>query len=205
MEVQTWTVPREWEGDTCVCIGGGESLTDEQVNYAMIRHHWRTIGVNNAYQKAPWLDVLYAADHQWWSWHWEKVKGLPCRKVTVDKRAKQDWPDLLYLGPTDSESHGLDGFDPDPSRLRTGKNGGYQAIHLAAHFGAKRIILLGYDQKGGHWHEPHPGGQSDIFGMCARYWPTLAEAMKERNIDVINCTPNSALTAFPMANLEDVL
>ncbi len=126
--------------------------------------------------------------------------------VTVDKAAKKEWPALRYLKATEEpNNHTLEGFDPDPSHLRTGKNGGYQAIHLAAHYGAARILLIGYDQKGGHWHEPHRIQSDNIFNLCERFWPTLAKAMTERGIEVLNCSPGSALDAFPMANLEDVL
>ena len=208
--VDTWTVPREWDGLTAVCVGGGESLTNKQVDrviWARRLNRIRIIGVNNAYEKfRNSLDVLYAADFRWWSWHWGDVESLLCAKVTVDKAAKKEWPSLLYLEPTEEPiTHTLEGFDPDPSHLRTGKNGGYQAIHLAAHYGAKRILLIGYDQKGGHWHEPHRVPQADIFDLCRRFWPTLATAMVERGIEVINCSPGSALETFPMANLEDVL
>ncbi len=208
--VEAWTVPREWIGETVVCVGGGESLTDSQVTqiiWARRICRIRIIGVNNAYEKFQnALDVLYAADYRWWSWHWDSAKDLLCRKVTVDIAAKREWPELLYLKPTEEpKTHTLEGFDPDPSHLRTGKNGGYQAIHLAAHFGAKRILLIGYDQKGGPWHEPHRVEGENIFGLCERFWPTLAAVMTARGVEVFNCSPGSALDAFPMADLEDVL
>jgi len=37
------------------------------------------------------------------------------------------------------------------------------------------------------------------------HFPTLQPALTERGIEVINCTPGSALTCFPMGNLDEVL
>lgn len=51
-------------------------------------------------------------------------------------------------------------------------NSGQRAIQLAAHFGAERIILLGYDcslENGTHWHGNHPDGLKNPDGDCVRY------------------------------------
>lgn len=80
-------------------------------------------------------------------------------------------------------------------------------------FGAKRIVLLGYDMKQGpngekHWHPDHTHGSNpgkgQFDGWLKRY-RTLPPDLEKAGVDVLNCTPNSALDCFPMARLEDVL
>lgn len=214
MPADYWAVPREWAGQTACILGGGPSLTQAQVDYC--RGRARVIAINNAYRLAPWADVLYAADHRWWEWH-DWCEGFAGLRVTQDhephtlatliegrgiKVLRRTFP------PACGESRG---FDPDPSCIRTGQNGGYQAIHLAAHFGAKRIVLLGYDMKPDgdrtQWHAEHkvPTNLGIYRSTFLPNFPHLAAPLAERGIEVINATPNSALTVWPLRRLEEVI
>jgi hypothetical protein len=89
-------------------------------------------------------------------------------------------------------------------------NSGAGAIALAARFGAKRIILVGYDcqHTGGkkHWHGDHPRNLGNA-GSIER-WPAKFAAMAKelpRDVEVINCSRETALDCFPRAALEDVM
>jgi hypothetical protein len=157
---------------------------------------FRTIAINNTFQLAPWADMLYAADVKWWTFtDWKSFAGL---KVTCDVTV---FKDLLHLRHT-----GDKGFDPDPGCVRTGRNSGYQAIHIAAHAGCKRILLCGFDMRGGHWHGPHKRPLRDDGNVYARWIPhfaTLKPELDRRGIEVINCTPGSALKCFSMMALDE--
>jgi hypothetical protein len=67
----TPSVPKLCPGGTVVCIGGGPSLTRDDVDYC--RGKAFVIAINDAYKLAPWADALYACDGLWWRWH----KGVP--------------------------------------------------------------------------------------------------------------------------------
>lgn len=90
-----------------------------------------------------------------------------------------------------------------------GSNSGAGAISLAAHTGARRIVLVGYDCQltGGrsHWHGDHPKGLGNAGSLpqWAAQFGSLARRL--RGIEVINCSRETALTCFPRAALEDVL
>lgn len=203
-----WAAPRMWPGETVVCLGGGPSLTQAQADF--VHGVWRAgrarvIAINDSYRLAPWADALYACDARWWDWH----KGAPefeGLKVSQDERLAETYPEVRRLTTT-----GGDGFDPNPAHLRTGKNGGYQAIHLAVHLGARRIVLLGYDMKqtGGrsHWHEGHPVPNTEqVYArVMLPHFETLLRPLDLLGVEVLNATPGSALEVFPTARLEDVL
>lgn len=191
-----------WRGETCVCLASGPSLTREDVEF--VRGKARVIAVNNCVQLAPWADVLWATDAQWWRWYpklHEHFQGLKYSLHVVGTRKPKD---VLLLKKGDRF-----GFASDPRVLNHGGNGGYQAVHLAAHFGVRRIVLLGYDMKmtGGryHWHRDHPHPTPNIYGGWRHAFATLAGPLRAAGIEVINCTRETALTCFPTAPLESVL
>lgn len=97
-------------------------------------------------------------------------------------------------------------------KLKPPSNSGAGAVALAAHYGAKRIILLGYDcqHTGGkrHWHGDHPAGTAGNAAMkTVQKWPAQFQELlpRLRGVEVINCSRETALTVFPRANLEDAL
>jgi hypothetical protein len=194
-------VPRAWPGATVVCIAGGPSLTAEDV--ATVRGRARVIAVNDAYRLAPWADVLYACDAKWWGWH-KGVKSFTGPKYALERSAAK-WQGVQVLRHT-----GTTGLEDDPGALRTGKNSGYQAINLAVHFGAARILLLGYDMQTGpkgeeHWFGHHPNMARSPLAVFRRHYDSLVEPLRARGIEVLNCSRSTALDAFPVVPLEEAL
>ena len=195
-----WSVPRLWPGATVVCLGGGPSLTAEDV--AWCRGRARAIAVNDAYRLAPWADVLYACDAKWWRWH-GGVSGFAGLKATLEA---PEYPGLRRLrqGP-------VSGLAARPDTLATGRNGGYQAINLAVHLGAARILLLGYDMRlvdgRSHWFGGHPvPTQPEIYARAMRpCFASLVAPLRRRGVAVVNCTPASALDCFPQRPLRQAL
>lgn len=199
-------IERLWSGATAVCIGSGPSLTPADVDY--VRGKARVIVVNTTYQLAPWADVLYAADAPWWD-HYAGAPDFGGLKVSIEqtiagergRRPQERW------GVTVLKNTGVHGLEQDPSGLRTGRNSGYQAIGLAYHLGASRIVLLGYDMRGAHWHPAHPA--SVRKGMHHHLWrqafATLAEPLRAAGVTVVNASRETALDAFPRMPLQDAL
>lgn len=129
----------------------------------------------------------------------------PGLKVTTSDSTP--YPAVLLLRPT-----GVEGFDDDPGCLRTGGNGGYQALHMAAHAGAARILLFGFDlddRAGSHWHGDHPeplrNTPSAVFAIWRARFATLVEPLRARGVEVVNCAPQSALQCWPLADPFDIL
>jgi len=88
-------------------------------------------------------------------------------------------------------------------------NSGAGAIMTAVHYGARRIILLGYDcqHTGGkaHWHEDHLAGLGNAASVDK--WPAQFQRLADKleDVEVINCTRETALSCFRRMGLEDAL
>lgn len=193
----TVAVPRLFPGGTIVCIGTGPSLTQADVTYVRGKAT-AVIAVNDAYKLAPWADVLFACDHKWWYWH-KDAAAFAGLKYTLDPRAAH-LPGVCLLRNT-----GEVGLELQPIGLRNGRNSGFQSIGLAVHLGAARILLLGFDMKGDHYFGHHPDQSRPPFAVCLKRFQTLVKPLRELGIEIVNCTPGSALKCFPMARLQDVL
>lgn len=190
------TVPKLWPGSTIVCLGSGPSLTAADV--AQVRGLARVIAVNDTYRLAPWADVLYACDAKWWGWH-KGVPTFPGLKYTLQPQAAR-WPGVQLL-----RNAGQDGLELKPDGVRTGQNSGYQAINLAVHLGAARILLLGYDMQGKHFFGAHPDQSAPPFAICLKRFATLVAPLRAAGVQILNCTRKTALTCFPCVPLETAL
>lgn len=163
-----------------------------------------SVVINNTFQLAPWADMLYGADSDWWTYHAQTALKFAGLKVTA--HASVPFRQVMELRTT-----GKEGFDPDPSAVRTGGNGGATAVHIAAHAGAARILLCGFDMRGAgqHWHGEHPAPLRSTAEHTYRNWirrfGVLAAELKTRGIEVINCTPGSALRCCPFMELGEAL
>lgn len=198
-------VERLWPGETVVVIATGPSLTAEDVEFC--RGRAKVIAINDAYTLAPWADALYSTDAKWWNWH----KGVPSftgpkwsleHSQWNNHRAK--YPDVQRLRNT-----GANCLEHDPTGLRNGRNSGFAAIGVAVHYGAGRIVLLGYDmqKRGGrsHFFGEHPQKQDSPYPQFRVAFQTLVKPLAKLQIDIVNCSRNSVLTCFPKADLRDVL
>lgn len=197
----TLPVPRLWPGETFVIIGGGSSLTPKDVAY--VHGKARVIAIKEASQLAPWADALYAADPKWWKYY-EGAPDFQGLKYTIEPQPII-WPKVHILRNT-----GDGGLELDPTGLRTGFNSGYQAINLAVHLGAAKIVLLGFDC----WTGPH--GQQNWFRkpglhlaspypLFLQAFATLAEPLAALKVEVLNASRFTVLSTFPRVNLEEAL
>lgn len=148
----------------------------------------RTIVVNTSFRLAPWADVLYAGDRQWWEAYGAETP--PMEKWTASLHAAERY-NLNHRAAGDWE------------------NSGMQAIELAASFGATRIMLLGYDMQytngQRHWHADHPTGMenADDIGQWARRFDSLRERFYQ--VEIINCSRVTAITGIRRAELLEAL
>lgn len=200
-----------WPGATVVILASGDSLSLEQCSAV---RRWRelpdaapprrVIAINTTFRRAPWADVLYGCDAPWWRVYMKDVKQTFAGDLwTQDEPARREF-DINWI-----ESRNAPGLSRKPGLIHQGGNGGYQAINLAAQAGAKRMILLGFDMRGTHWHGKHPSGLSNtpdhMFKTWIQKFEHLAADLAADGIEVKNCTPESALNWFPHVPLSEAL
>lgn len=175
---------------TIICIASGPSLLRTDCTLAAKCGH-KIIAINSSWQLAPECDLLFACDFAWWHRYHENI-SIPAQRWTTSQRA--------------TERYGLNLFTPSSEGAF---NSGQRAIQLAAHLGAARIILLGYDcslEGGTHWHGDHPGMMHNPSSGEVERWHTdfAALAAELPGVDIINGSRYTALTCFPRSTPEKI-
>ncbi len=197
-----WTPPKLFDGKTVVLIGGGPSLRDFDLEPT---RKAKVITVNNACFLAPWTDVIFFGDRRWWRWYGAKVPEKYAGRIITTAMSRQPDPRILRMGKEYKEP-----LSPDPYSL-SGVDSGTQAIDLAVHLGARKLVLLGYDMGfaadgESHWHADHqePSREHDYVDTFAPQYPALLEALAERGIEIVRCTPSN-LHMIPQVSLAEAL
>lgn len=201
-----YAVPRIVDGGTVLCIGSGPSLRLEDVEHARTRVD-AVIAVNDAWTLAPWATALMASDGAWWIAN-ACLKQFPGMKFCLEKSALTRCSNVVVLKRT-----GEDGLELEPTGLRTCRNSGGAAINLAVHFGARRIILLGYDMsmpaglKREHFFGQHkfPLRGGSPYQMFREQFKKMVKPLGDAGVRVVNCTRVTELDCFPKRDLREEL
>lgn len=197
----TYSVPRLCEGGTVVCCGSGPSLLQADVEYAHQKGA-TVVAVNDAYLFAPFAAALMASDGAWWIHKRPQFDGL---RFSLDPQASR------VQGVVVLKNTGTHGIELNPGGLKTGRNSGAAAVNLAVHFGAKRILLLGYDMDadkrrshffGSHKFPLRDGSPFDLFRESFKH---QVEPLQQLGIQIVNCSRRTALKCFPCRSLEEEL
>lgn len=204
------TAPQRWAGATVVCIASGPSLTMEDVEFVRERQAagaCKVIVVNREFATAPWADVLYVADYRCWEEYIVDIRAQFKGELwTIDDRASRQYKLNLI-----ERSYG-EGYSGRVDAINTGGNSGFQAVHLAASWGAKRVIILGYDMQrtggkehhfGKHRGRLHNGASFSLW--IAKFKP-LVTSLKAHGVELLNVTRTTALPSewIPRKRIEEV-
>jgi hypothetical protein len=166
---------------TFAVLGTGPSMSQELAN--LVRDKCRVVAVSDAYKLAPWAEALVSNDRSWWRQHPEAMK-FAGRKFAGAKLSGTEY--LMATG-----------------IYRAGSNSGLQGLRVAEMLGATRILLLGFDMSGTHFFGEHPAPLRNT--TAKRFKAHIAQFKGWYGPKVINCTPGSALTAFPIMDIREAL
>lgn len=204
--LKRWRIDRRWEGRPAFILGGGPSLAEADVD--ALHGRGAVVAVNNAFRLAPWADLLYVADARWFDDDWgnwreaatfagpvaTRAPTLGCRAILAEREILQlDWNREAPLS-------------RDPGSV-AGYCGGGNALNLAWLAGADPIVLVGFDMSGGNWHGGHRIAPRQEHYQT-RFIPALsrmAGSLEGVGATVINATPCSRLTAFPVMPFQAAL
>ena len=180
---------------------------------------WTLYACNDAYRLAPDAALLHACNWQWWDARWDQVRDLPAEKWTTSAVAAGKYG-IRWIAEVNEP-----GLSTNPDVLHHGHSSGYQLVGQAYRNGATRILLLGYDLK----FAPDYDGASRQIGSGPRHffgeyeaalqhWPKVkvragvhyelvemyGAIARQGLVEIINCTPGSALDCFPVMDIRDV-
>lgn len=203
-----WQIPPMFAGKTVAVLASGPGLT-EAVAQRLFAADVPAIAVNTTYRRAPWAQVLYGADHDWWLHRehrsaWE-FAGLRVTISATPRPAGLAVPGLRVL-----RNAGVVGWSDALDELHTLGNSGAQALQLAIKAGAAKVLLAGFDfsrAEAAHWHGEHPPELKVTAEETYAYWAERMAASAPqmlRRADVVTVTP-SALRCFRAGALEDEL
>lgn len=189
-------------------IASGPSTKKEDV--ALLEGRLPVLAIKRNVELAPWADAVYGCD---WPW-WKSVQGLPKfaeLKLAYAPKAVDQFGCKPVLIPDHATS--------DTLRFETvgtvggGGSSGFQALNLAAQFGARRILLIGFDcqdRSGVHWYGRNNWqGAGNPSGSNFRRWApafgNAARQLEERGVEVVNASPLSELKCWPKRGVSETL
>lgn len=205
---------------TVVCAASGPSFSEDQ---ALQVERARAAGLcyvlavgRTGSTRLPNVDAIYSSDAIFWRNYIDEIREN-CQRAEL---WTQDVPSAKKYGLRHIPLARRHGLSRDLGKINAGGNSGYQGIGLAYLFGARRLILCGFDMQRG------PNGESHHFGdhigrgvdaarmhnspaaaykdWCPRF-DALAKDLEAAGVDVVNCTSRSALTCFKRADLATTL
>jgi hypothetical protein len=200
---------RKWDGQTVAVLASGPSLTQQQlhaVSAARKAGKCKAVAVNATALALAHFDMVYAGDFLFWKHYIARIRqAQPNAELwTVDRNAAERFQ-LNHIKGVNQPGLGAG------NHIRLGGNSGYQAINLAVLLGAAKVLLLGFDMHAPagrkHWHDdhPHPMTQNQCFEEWLHKFEKLATDLEGEGIEVLNCTPGSALDCFAFSSIEQEL
>lgn len=166
VRVETWQVPKMWEGGEAWIIGGGPSIIDtfeiphDVVKAVRLRkqgieayspylaaiHSKHVIGINVAYKFGDWVDICFFGDKPFFLGHKAGLSYFRKLVVTCCKKVGEKnigW--IKYLPVELSHGKQKQGISTNPGQVCWNTNSGAASISVAASLGVKRIVLVGFD------------------------------------------------------------
>jgi hypothetical protein len=199
-----WAIPREWPGERCFILCGGESVNQVRDLIPRLRGRW--IVVKEGVLLKPDADVLFIAGEG------SDTIARPLipkfRGTHILVRGKSS-PFLANVSKRVTRTKDHTRLCELPTHV-CGYDSGTSAINAAYHFGATEIVLIGYDMVGhrwfnGEWTHPMPRIPVDHHQTHLGPLKALAADCRARGLRVVNTSPISRERWFERGRLEDFL
>jgi hypothetical protein len=169
------------------------------------------VAVNRSWELVPWADALYACDMGFWLQYRDAYRTFAGLKLSQSEEACRTFPGILrlVLATTAKGAHVHAPVREPVGTIASGRNSGFQALNWVAQLDPRRIVLVGFDMRGRHWHPDHGGTlrnpRRDMMAKWARAFDDAAPVYREWGIEILNASRSSAIRAFPAVNLDELL
>jgi hypothetical protein len=173
-----------------------------------LRDRFAVIAIKATVDKVPWADVVYGCDDPWWRSR-RGLQDFSGIKISHGRIVTSQYKDIHKVEIKSVARMLVD----EPLVIGSGKNSGFQAVNLAVQFGAKKILLVGFDMSdrgGTHWYGRNtaPGMSNPTEFNFQRWCRDFADAksdLDKMGVKVINGSPMSALKCFPFGGIQDAV
>jgi len=156
------------------------------------------------YEPRSWVDACWFGDSKWFEQHihlgLREYPGIiaHCVPKFLDKTA--------MVGYKRGKPAGI---EARPTYVAWNGCSGSSAINFAYHLGARRVVLLGFDMRRvdgkTNWHNDHPSPDKNPYARFLQHYPRIAKDAEGLGLEIVNCTPGSAIDQFPIMTLEEYL
>lgn len=181
----------DWRGQTAVIVATGPSIHDEK--FAEAKGLARFIAIKKSWHLVPWADVLYGSDRGWWFTN-EGAKEFKGLKVSASPAVATRYRDVRHVrlvkgvriieAPIGTVGCGA---------ISGGGHSGFHAINLAVQFGARKIVIVGFDMT------------SALRAPWCKEMDACAEQFKALGVTVINASLDSLLKSYEKRGLLEAI
>lgn len=198
---ETWPIPQEWSADdVCFVICSGESVGPQAETIARLQG--RFIAVKHGVFLRPNADVLFLSGDGGGEGSKPLLDRFTGTYAIVRSKHHPDLPASVKRVTRSKQHEQL----CDLRDHVCGYDSGTSAINVAYHFGARTIVMLGYDMTGGHFcKHPLQRPPQDHFRRHMGPLARLNDDARRKGVRIVNCSPISAVTAFERQPLEAFL
>jgi len=203
--------PSDWTDYPVAVIGAGASLRG--VDLTRIFRHAYIIAVKAMIFDLPFADVGFGLDlidlNRWIAPL--RVVQMPVYWGMPGEEEGKTWPKELPACIKPLRRDTAAKLSTDRVTVCGGGTSGFGALNLAVMKGGRSIYLFGFDYRPlhGRWHRSDrfydPSHKHDLrrWQIWATNFDRIKEALAARDIAVYNCSPQSAITAFPRLALGE--
>ncbi len=197
-----------WVDATVFIVGGGASLRG--FDFDRLRSRGHVVGVNQSLLDLSFCAAGISADLRFVTERRDDLaefaRGRQLYLCLGSRPGLPLVPGAVFLA-------GIASADPVslyPTCIRRGPTSGHVALNLAVLKRSRRIVLLGFDygEMDGrrHYHDAYGWHQeAAAWAIWAKEFDAMARPIAALGIEVVNASPQSAITAFPRMTIDEAL
>ena len=213
------SVPREFgvPEDVISAVLAGEQPLSSYSPYLSPIHDKHVIGINAAFMLGDWVDIVFFGDGDFYRTNKEAMDARTKLKICCSSTLPNKNVVYGVRFVSKDRNHPV-GISDKPGAVSWNLNSGTASISLAYQLGVSRIYLLGFDMKldlndRQHWHSHYTGGRK-LSPKAKKALPfhrhldgfaAVARDAQRLNIEIINVSPDSAISQFKKVALNDIL
>jgi hypothetical protein len=189
----------DWSGCAAVIVASGPSAKNINLDILREKSRVKVVAIKESYRLCQ-PDVIYGCDAHWW----RANNGLPEYrgiKIAWEAILSEVCPDIRLIR---IDVHNDKMLFDTPGLIGSGGNSGFQALNLCLQFGARLIVLVGFDlhdKSGLHWYGRNGWNGANNpseanFFRWRKAFKIAAPIIANLPADVANATRYSECKAF---------